>query len=351
MTTIMMSAMIMMMYTTTTITTAGGSGRRLLVEAFALSSSSSIGVLQHYQQHQLRQKIGTTTTGSASSHGLGQRHHLGGGNYCFGCLRAHSDDAENDMDNSSSGIPDPDDYDFSSSDNNNNGDDEDDEEEDGLSALANKSLGISLSAYLPDLSSPDNLSTLQSEAKTLVNSAFDARLSELSELQSTLDQEAQRGNERRTETSQLNAIYENQKLMERIDALTNTFLEKNQEEREGTIRAANADERMGRSGMGVNWGSWGSTFLASEGGGGGEAEVIVVGGRGEGGRVGEGASGDDRAGGMLLLGGVDAALLRQQQMRAGSGGNNDDDVNDASSFSTRTVENRVLIVMDDKKVR
>lgn len=344
--------MIMMMYTTTTITTAGGSGRRLLVEAFALSSSSSIGVLQHYQQHQLRQKIGTTTTGTAGFHGLGRRHHhLGGGNYCFGCLRAHSDDAENDMDNSSSGIPDPDDYDFSSSDNNNNDDDEE-EEEDGLSALANKSLGISLSAYLPDLSSPDNISTLQSEAKTLVNTAFDARLSELSELQSTLDQEAQRGNERRTETSQLNAIYENQKLMERIDALTNTFLEKNQEEREGTIRAANADERMGRSGMGVNWGSWGSTFLAAEGGGGGgEAEVIVDGGRGEGGRVGEGASGDDSAGGMLLLGGVDAALLRQQQMRAGSGGNDDDDGNDASSFSTRTVENRVLIVMDDKKVR
>ena len=348
MTTIMMFAMIMMMYTTTTITTAGGSGRRLLVEAFALSSSSSIGVLQHYQQHQLRQNIGTTTTGTAGSHGLGRRHHLDGGNYCFGCLRAHSDD-ENDT---SSGIPDPDDYDFSSSDNNNNDDDEDDEEEDGLSALANKSLGISLSAYLPDLSSPDNLSTLQSEAKTLVNSAFDARLYELSELQSTLDQEAQRGNERRTETSKLNAIYENQKLMERIDALTNTFLEKNQEEREGTMRAANADERMGRSGMGVNWGSWGSTFLAAEGGGGGgEAEVIVDGGRGEGGRVGEGASGDDSAGGMLLLGGVDAALLRQQQMRAGSGGNDDDDVNDASSFSTRTVENRVLIVMDDKKVR
>ena len=351
MTTIMMFAMIMMMYTTTTITTAGGSGRRLLVEAFALSSSSSIGVLQHYQQHQLRQKIGTTTTGTAGFHGLGRRHHhLGGGNYCFGCLRAHSDDAENDMDNSSSGIPDPDDYDFSSSDNNNNDDDEE-EEEDGLSALANKSLGISLSAYLPDLSSPDNISTLQSEAKTLVNSAFDARLSELSELQNTLDQEAQRGNERRTETSKLNAIYENQKLMERIDALTTTFLEKNQEEREGTIRAANADERMGRSGMGVNWGSWGSTFLAAEGGGGGEAEVIVDGGRGEGGRVGEGASGDDSAGGMLLLGGVDAALLRQQQMRAGSGGNDDDDGNDASSFSTRTVENRVLIVMDDKKVR
>jgi hypothetical protein len=346
-----MFAMIMMMYTTTTITTAGGSGRRLLVEAFALSSSSSIGVLQHYQQHQLRQKIGTTTTGTAGFHGLGRRHHhLGGGNYCFGCLRAHSDDAENDMDNSSSGIPDPDDYDFSSSDNNNNDDDEE-EEEDGLSALANKSLGISLSAYLPDLSSPDNISTLQSEAKTLVNSAFDARLSELSELQNTLDQEAQRGNERRIETSKLNAIYENQKLMERIDALTTTFLEKNQEEREGTIRAANADERMGRSGMGVNWGSWGSTFLAAEGGGGGEAEVIVDGGRGEGGRVGEGASGDDSAGGMLLLGGVDAALLRQQQMRAGSGGNDDDDVNDASSFSTRTVENRVLIVMDDKKVR
>ena len=79
--------------------------------------------------------------------------------------------------------------------------------------------------------------------------------------------------------------------------------------------------------------------------------MIVVGGRGEGGRVGVGASGDDSAGGMLLLGGVDAALLRQQQMRAGSGGKDADDGNDASSFSTRTVENRVLTVMDDKKVR
>lgn len=325
--------------------------RMLVVDAFALSSASSsvVAVAQQQQQQQYRKIATTAATRSAgivvvcSAHGglvLGR---------CNGFAlhaRSNEDDA----------IPDPDDYDFSNS--NDDYFDTNDDEEDGLTALANsnKSLGISLSSYgLPDLSSPDNLHSLQSEAKTLVNAAFDARLSELSDLQSTLNQEAQRGNVRNMETSKLNAIYENQKLMERIDALTSNFLEKNQEEREATMRAANADERVGKSGLGVNWGSWGMTsaFLASSDGGGGEGEVIVDGGRGRmsgldnNGRRGESGN-SNSAGGVLLLGGVDA-VLRQQQMRGSDGGNNGCDDDDASSFSTRTVENRVLIVMDDKK--
>jgi hypothetical protein len=148
------------------------------------------------------------------------------------------------------------------------------------------------------------------------------------------------GNVRRQETSKLNAIYENQKLMEKIDVLSSSFLEKNQEEREGTIRAANADEQMGRSGRGVTWGSWGSAYLA-----GCEGEVIVDGSS-------AGGSGRGSSGGSLLLGGVDATMRRRMSV-SGGGGDDDDDGGDdyASSSSAGVVENRVLIVMDDKKVR
>ncbi|KAL3760688.1 hypothetical protein ACHAWU_000008, partial [Discostella pseudostelligera] len=256
-------------------------------------------------------------------------------------LHAHNDGgSSDDDDDNSSSIPDPNDYDFSN--NNNFNDENDEEEEDGLTALANKKLGISLSSYLPSLTSPDNLSSLQSEAKSLVNTAFDTRLSELSDLQSSLTQSAMEGNVRREETSRLNAIYENQKLMEKIDALTSTFLEKNQEEREGTMRAANADERMGRSGRGVTWGSWGSAYLA-----GSEGEVIVDGSSGGGG--GGGGRGSS-SGGSLLLGGVDATLRRRMSVSGGGGGDDDNGGDDyATSSSAGVEENRVLIVMDDKK--
>lgn len=341
------------------IATTGGKVVPLLVNAFSLSSvtvvqrqqqkvggaavAAGIVAVQHHGQRKrsrsLLRDYDLIVADSGGGRFVHRRHHaqrivLHARNY-----GGNSDDDGDFIDNSSS-IPDPDDYDFSNNNNFNDENDDDEEEEDGLTALANKKLGISLSSYLPSLTSPDNLSSLQSEAKSLVNTAFDTRLSELSDLQSSLTQSAMEGNVRRQETSKLNAIYENQKLMEKIDVLTSSFLEKNQEEREGTIRAANADEQMGRSGRGVTWGSWGSAYLA-----GCEGEVIVDGSS-------AGGSGRGSSGGSLLLGGVDATMRRRMSV-SGGGGDDDDDGGDdyASSSSAGVVENRVLIVMDDKKVR
>ena len=121
--------------------------------------------------------------------------------------------------------------------------------------------------------------------------------------------------------------------MERIDKLSNEFLNKNEDFRESTKLVADADKRAGSSGKGVDWGSWGNV----DGG-----EVTVSGDNGSG----------SGSGGTKLLGSVDSARRRAGLLEDGV---NDDDDEESelaalSSSSFVDVENRVLVVVDDKKV-
>jgi hypothetical protein len=127
-----------------------------------------------------------------------------------------------------------------------------------------------------------------------------------------LKEEASASKKRMDEKRELNRQFEQQSFMERIDRMTEEFLESNRSSREGTRLAAEADERAGKSGRGVDWGSWGSVD---------GMEVVV--------------SGENERGG-VLLGSADAARRRDE------GGD--------LPMGEIVEENRVLVVGDLQKV-
>ena len=119
--------------------------------------------------------------------------------------------------------------------------------------------------------------------------------------------------------------------MERIDKLSNEFLNKNEDFRESTKLVADADKRAGSSGKGVDWGSWGNV---------GGGEVTVSGGNGSG----------NGSGGTKLLGSVDSARRRAGLLEDDNDDDEESELAAISSSSFVDVENRVLVVVDDKKV-
>jgi len=205
-------------------------------------------------------------------------------------------------------------------------DEEDDEEEDGLDSLIGKKLGINIGAQLPTLSQ-EEIDDIRVAAQETLDKAIDGRLADIEELRTELQSELSASRSRMEKAAELNVAYEKQNLMERIDKLSDDFLNKDKDFRESTKRIANADKLAGSLGKGVDWGSWGNL---------GDGEVTVT-----------ASSSEESKSASKLLGSVDAAR-RRAVAAAASRDIDEDEVLDSSALVD--VENRVLVVVDDKKV-
>ena len=213
---------------------------------------------------------------------------------------------------------------------NNDDDDDDEEEEDGLNSLIGKKLGINIGSQLPTLSQQE-IDDIKAAAQKTLDAAVDSRLADIESLRSELQDELRDSRKRIDIASELNVQYEKQNLLDKIDTMTNEFLYKDKDFRDGTKLIADVDANMGKSGRGVDWGSWGTTV-------GGGREVVVTAGSGSG--RGEGGGGSKK-----LLGSVDSARRRAEIASI-----DDDDDDDEESTIPVDAENRVLVVVDDKKV-
>jgi len=163
-------------------------------------------------------------------------------------------------------------------------------------------------------------------AQETLDKAIDGRLADIEELRTELQSELSASRSRMEKAAELNVAYEKQNLMEKIDQLSDDFLNKDKDFRESTKRIATADKLSGSLGKGVDWGSWGNL---------GDGEVTVA------------SSSSESKSANKLLGSVDAA--RRRAVAAAASIDVDEDESVASS-SLVDVENRVLIVVDDKKV-
>mmetsp|Transcript_8661 Transcript_8661/g.13428 ORF Transcript_8661/g.13428 Transcript_8661/m.13428 type:complete len:639 (-) Transcript_8661:61-1977(-) len=194
---------------------------------------------------------------------------------------------------------------------NNNYDEEDedeDEEEDGLDNLIGKKLGINIGAQLPALS-PEEIEDIRIQAQATLDKAVDGRLADIEKLREELEEDLSRSRKRMETASELNVQYEKQNLMEKIDRLSDEFLNANADFRESTKKAAAADKVAASSGRGLDWGSWGSV---------GGMDVVI---------------GPSES---VLLGSVAAARKRAT-------------LEDDDDQPIVEQDNRVLVVVDEKK--
>lgn len=141
--------------------------------------------------------------------------------------------------------------------NDNYDDEDDDDDEDGLENLLGKKLGINIGAQLPALS-PEEIEDIRMQAQATLDKAIDGRLADIEKLREQMEQDLAQSRKRMNTASQLNVQYEKQNLMEKIDRLSDEFLSANADFREGTKKAAAADQLAASSGRGVDWGSWGT---------------------------------------------------------------------------------------------
>jgi hypothetical protein len=326
--------------------TSGGTNGSVVASAFAVppppySSSSHVSFL-------LPQKTMTTTTtgtDAVATRGLTTprwRHSpativVRPPRRASSSLLSHNDDDDDD-DVGGGGLSGGGDLDdlFGSGNSNDEGDDEEEMVdsswgEEGLSALSGKKLGIDVQLSF----SQDAIEDIKDEARSKVVNAYDSRLADISDLKAELEMDAKDSIKRREDASSLSKTYEMQNLMDKIDAMTGDFLDSNRNSRDGLERATNADSATGRDGRGVVWGSWGDV---------GYGDVVIdatSGGGGTRGRSWGEVTDGDGGGGGGLLGGVEAA--RRTRVNTVD----DDDGYDVGMVG---MENRVLIVADEKKV-
>ena len=206
---------------------------------------------------------------------------------------------------------------------------EEEQERDKLDDLVGKKLGINI--QLPSITQ-EELDEIKSQAQSTLDAAIDSRLADIDQLRTQLKEDAAESRSRMDNASKLNVQLEKQNLMEKIDRLSNDFLNKDKDFREDTKKAAAADGLAGSMGLGLDWGSWGNL---------GDGEVVIST---------EIISESERVpGASKLLGSVDAARRRGEMMMASSG-TQAGDLDGSVATVTIPVENRVLVVVDDKKV-
>jgi hypothetical protein len=150
---------------------------------------------------------------------------------------------------------------------------------------------------------------------SVIDSAINADLEQISKLRKQLAEEAVASKSRMNDAMSLNAQYETQNFLEKVDRMTEEFLESNREFRETTKRIADVDQMAGASGRGVDWGSWGTI---------GGMDVVVGGVSDMPGR---------------LLGSIDSARRRGETIASTDG-----------AYKPILSKNRIMVVSDEQKV-
>ncbi len=118
------------------------------------------------------------------------------------------------------------------------------------------SLGINIGSQLQPLS-PSEAESLKSEATSKINAAFDARLSEIQSMKESIRADFEQSKRNLQYQSDLRAREETEKLMKKIDQMSDEFLKDNEALRMGTKYSALADKRNAEMGKGLEIGSWG----------------------------------------------------------------------------------------------
>lgn len=115
-------------------------------------------------------------------------------------------------------------------------------------------LGIDIGKRMGPMS-PEDIAELKAEATEAIDSTFASRLEEIEKLRQKMAEDFEKSKKAMDFASELNAQRESEKLMGKIDAISNKFLSENKELRMGTKLAAQADKLM--EGKGLDVGSWG----------------------------------------------------------------------------------------------
>ena len=187
------------------------------------------------------------------------------------------------------------------------------------------SLGINIGSQLEPLT-PEQAQSLKSEATQKINAAFDERIQEIANMKESIQKDFERSKQNLQYASELRAQQETEKLMNKIDKMSNDFLQENEELRMGTKFSAKADRNNAMEGKGLEVGSWGS-----------------VGGRDVGMGMGLMNSSEDGEG--TLLGSIGS--MRSNSPRSSSIDEDDDEMEE----EIKIVENRIMVIIDDKQVR
>jgi len=115
-------------------------------------------------------------------------------------------------------------------------------------------LGIDLTDYLGPLTEQE-AQEIQAAANEIVNEAFAKGIDEMETLRTQLREEVERAKQEMARRSDDNAKIESERLLQRIDSITNKFMDDTRASRDRTKRIVEAD--VGMAGRGMEVGSWG----------------------------------------------------------------------------------------------
>ena len=169
----------------------------------------------------------------------------------------------------------------------------------------------------------DQADQLQKDASQVINEAIEAGIDDIERLRSKMNREIEASKRAMQLASDLEARQQQEKLLNRIDKLTDGFLKSNEQERKKTQLAAAANRAMEGTGRGLEMGTWGvldgKTVLADDG---------------------------TSTSASSLLGSVENAVQTLQKEDAG-----DTSSEQEAATATATAENRILLIADTKQVR
>lgn len=130
-----------------------------------------------------------------------------------------------------------------------------------LADIGATGLGINIADAMGPMT-PEEIADLKAEATEIIDKAFDSRLQELEKLKTRMDREIEKDKKMKDFESEQNAVRETEKLMSKIDRISENFLKENEALRMSTKAAARADKNMG--GKGLDVGSWGEDASGNE---------------------------------------------------------------------------------------
>jgi hypothetical protein len=126
--------------------------------------------------------------------------------------------------------------------------------DDSSSSSSTPNLGINIGEQLDPLTETQ-IASLKEEATESINAAFDERLDEIEQMKEQVKDDFEKSKKAMRLASDLRAVEQTDKLMNKIDQLSGDFLSQNEALRTGIKMAARADSNM--SGQGLEVGSWG----------------------------------------------------------------------------------------------